>query len=157
GAHVTTLFQKVGETVARAKGLPALKKEGGYLEEALGAVVELTRQFGRWGKSASFMIPVLNARPYLMILGDLVVGWLVLEAGAIAGEKLEGIYREKGAEGSRAKQRALARKDEEVAFYQGKVASAVYFAAAVLPTIQGRCRGIGLGDRTPIEMLEASF
>jgi alkylation response protein AidB-like acyl-CoA dehydrogenase len=157
GDNVTSLFRKIGETIARAKGLPSLRKEGGYLEEALGAIMDLTRQFGRWGKSASFMIPVLNARPYLMILGDLVVGWLVVQAGAIAAEKLEGIYREKGAEGSRAKQRALARKDEEVAFYQGKVASAVYFASTVLPTIQGRCRSIGLGDRTPIEMLEASF
>ncbi len=157
GAHVTKLFQKIGETVARAKKIPALKKEAGHLEEALGAMVQLTQQFGRWGKSASFMIPVLNARPYLMIMGDLVVGWLVLEAGAIAAEKLEGLYREKGAEKSKAKQRALARESEEVAFYQGKIASAVYFAAAVLPTVQGRCQSVGLGDRTPIEMLEASF
>jgi len=92
-----------------------------------------------------------------MILGDLVVGWLLMQAAEIATEKLDVIYREADAEGSKARQRALGRENAEVAFYQGKIASAKNFAVNVLPTLEGRCKAIKLGDRLPIEILEESF
>ncbi len=114
-------------------------------------------QFAAWGKSSSVLLPILNARPFLMILGDLVVGWQLLQAAVIAAEKLDVMYAEVGAEGSIAKKRALARENGDAAFYQGKLASAKYFACNVLPTIEGRCKCITLGDKTPIEMLEDSF
>ena len=92
-----------------------------------------------------------------MVMGDLFVGWQLIQAAVIASEKLVAMYAEAGAEGSLAKQRALARKNADAAFYQGKIASAKYFACNVLPTIEGRCKCITLADKTPIEMLEDSF
>jgi hypothetical protein len=129
-------------------------KEGGYVRKPWARSWKLTGSFEGGGKRE--LLDPRSQRPAVIMIQEISCGVSPFRPRHCRGET-GGIYREKGAEGSRAKQRALARKDEEVAFYQGKVASAVYFAAAVLPTIQGRCRGIGLGDRTPIEMLEASF
>ncbi|MBE9547708.1 MAG: acyl-CoA dehydrogenase [Proteobacteria bacterium] len=157
GANVKAFFGEIAGTVGKIKKIEELKAYVVHLEEAYGAVAGLTEQFGKWAKSAGLIIPILNARPYLMILGDLAVGWQLMQAAGIACEKLDAIYAEAGADGSKAGQRALARENSEVAFYQGKIASAKYFATNILPTISGRCKAIGLGDKVPIEMLEESF
>jgi hypothetical protein len=83
-------------------------------------------------------------------------GWLLMDAAAIAAGKLEEMYRAAGAE-TAGEKRALAREKADAAYYQGKVASAKFFATSVLSQIKARCKGVELGDRTPIEMLEVSF
>ncbi len=80
-----------------------------------------------------------------------------MQQAAIATEKLDVIYAEKGAAGSKAKQRALVHENADVAFYTGKIAAAKYFALNVLTTVKSRCAAIKLGDRTPLEMAEESF
>jgi len=89
-----------------------------------------------------------------MIMGDLVIGWKLLQAADIAQERLASLYKEAGND---TKAHSLARHNPEVAFYQGKVASAYYFAANVLPTVEARCKCIILADKTPIEMEQESF
>jgi alkylation response protein AidB-like acyl-CoA dehydrogenase len=156
GQNVMNLFGEIGKTLAKVGGIEELKPYAAYLQDAFNAVSGLTQQFATWGKSAGFMLPILNARPYLMILGDLCVGWFLLQAAGIAHEKLDAIYKEADAE-TKAAQRALARENADVAFYQGKLASAKFFATTVLPALKGRCKAIQAGERIPIEMLEESF
>jgi hypothetical protein len=91
------------------------------------------------------------------LFGDVAVGYLLMNAAAIAQKKLNAIYAESGAKGSKSKQRALVHSNSEVAFYQGKVASAKFFATNVLPSIRGRAEGIKAGDRTAIEIADESF
>ena len=157
GMNVMNLFGLIDADIKKAKEVDGLKDYAVHLEGAYNAVVGVAMQFAAWGKSSSVLLPILNARPFLMILGDLLVGWQLLQAAVIASEKLDAMYAEVGAEGSIAKQRALARENADAAFYQGKLASAKYFACNVLPTIEGRCKCITLADKTPIEMLEDSF
>ena len=90
-----------------------------------------------------------------MIMGDLVIGWKLLQAAGIAQEKLDALYKEAGTDDATAHN--LARNNAEVAFYLGKVASAKYFAANVLPAVAARCKCIVLADKTPIEMAQESF
>jgi hypothetical protein len=70
---------------------------------------------------------------------------------------LNAIYTEKEAKGSKAKQRALIRENKDVAFYNGKIAAAKFFALNILTTVKARCEAIKIGDRTPLEMPEESF
>ncbi|MCK4534010.1 MAG: acyl-CoA dehydrogenase, partial [Syntrophobacterales bacterium] len=157
GMNLMNLFGRVDADIKKAKENDDLKEYAAHLEDAYNAAVGIAMQFAEWGKSASVLLPILNARPYLMVMGDLFVGWALINAAVIASEKLDVMYAEAGAEGSLAKQRALARENADTAFYQGKIASAKYFACNVLPTIEGRCKCITLADKTPIEMLEDSF
>jgi len=157
GMNAMNLFSEIGNTCQKAKKVEELKASAAGLEDAYTSVAGLTMQFGEWAKSAGMIIPILNARPYLMILGDLVVGWQLIQGAEIAYGKLQAIYEKAGAEDSKAGQRAEGRKNPEAAFYQGKIAAARYFAANILPTIKARCQAIQSGDKTPIEMLEESF
>ncbi|MDD5711619.1 MAG: acyl-CoA dehydrogenase [Smithellaceae bacterium] len=156
GMNVMNMVGEINATVAKAKA-NGLAKYGAYLEEAVNALIDLTMTFAQFGKSASFLIPVLNASPYLAIFGDVVIGHFLLSGAAIAEEKLQAIYQEKGAVDSIGKQRALVHENGDVAFYNGKIAAAKFFALDTLATVKSRCEAIKVGDKVPIEMADESF
>lgn len=157
GMNVMTLFGEIGATIAKAKGISELKVYAARLDEAYNALVDLTMTLAQFGKSSSFLIPILNASPYLDIFGDVIIGHFLLQSAALAAEKLKAIYVEKGAEDSKGKQRALIHANADVAFYAGKIASAKFFAVEVLCTIKARCEAIKSEEKIPIEMADESF
>lgn len=156
GMNVMNMIGEIGATIAKAKGIPELEKYAAYLEEANNAVVDLTMTFAALGKSSSFLIPILNASPYLDIFGDLLLGHFLMQAGAIAQEKLNKIYGESGAD-TKGKRRALVHENADVAFYEGKIASAKFFAVEVLSLVKAKCAAIKVADKVPIEMADESF
>ena len=156
GMNVMNMIGEIGATIAKAKTVPELQKYAVFLEEANNAVVDLTLTFASMGKSSSFLIPILNASPYLEIFGDLLCGHFLLQAGAIAQEKLNAIHEEKGAD-TKGKKRALVHENKDVAFYEGKIASAKFFAVEVLSLVKAKCEAIKVADKVPIEMADESF
>ncbi len=157
GEFMMSLYSEVYSVITRSTGFEDLTVPCNYLEEALKAFSDLTTHFYRLGRGASFLIPVLNASPYLELFGDVAVGSLLMQAATIANEKLNTIYTDKDAKGSKSKQRALIRENKDVAFYNGKIAAARFFALNILSTVKARCEAIKVGDRTPIEMAEELF
>jgi alkylation response protein AidB-like acyl-CoA dehydrogenase len=157
GEFMMSLYSEVYSVITRSKGFEDLTVPCNYLEEALKAFSDLTTHFYRLGRGASFLIPVLNASPYLELFGDVAVGSLLMQAATIANEKLNTIYTDKDAKGSKPKQRALIHENKDVAFYNGKIAAARFFALNILSTVKARCEAIKVGDRTPIEMAEELF
>ncbi len=156
GENLKSMFVEIGKTAASAGADPELQLLGASLGKAAEAVGGVTMQFKDWADGAGMVLAILNARPFLEVLGDVLVGWQLVHGAQVASAALQKIYAEAGAE-SQAERRAFARNSSEAAFYEGKIASATYFASTILPTVKGRCLGIQAGDRTPIEMLDASF
>jgi hypothetical protein len=156
GMNVMNMIGEIGATIAKAKGVPELEKYAAYLDEANNAVIDLTMTFAALGKSSSFLIPILNASPYLEIFGDLLLGHFLLQAGVIAQDKLNKIYEETGAD-TKGKRRALVHDNPDVAFYEGKMASAKFFAVEVLSLVKAKCAAIKVADKVPIEMADESF
>jgi len=156
GQNAMDLFAEMGATVEKCKTIEGLKDSAGYLGEASAALGDMFMQIGTWLKGGEFIAPLLNTRPFLMIMGDVVVGWRLLDAAAIASEKLDALFKEAGADTPEA-QRELGKNNADVAFYLGKVASAKYFASTVLTIVEARCKSIKLADKTPFEMLDESY
>jgi alkylation response protein AidB-like acyl-CoA dehydrogenase len=157
GADVMNLFGEIYTSISKLKRMEALKPYVVRLEEACNALADLTMQFARLGKSAGFLVPVLNATPYLEIFGDVVIGHFLMQGAGIAAKKLMVIYRERDAGESKGRKRALVHEDSDVAFYDGKIAAARFFAVDILSTVKARCEAIKFGERIPIEMAEESF
>ena len=157
GADVMNLFGEINATIAKTKVIEDLKRHVVYLEEAYNALIDLTMHFAQLGKSAGFLLPILNATPYLEIFGDVVVGHFLIQAAGIAQEKLNAIYKDKGAEDSKGKKRALIHEDRDAAFYDGKIATGKFFAVDVLASVKARCEAIKFGEKVPIEMADESF
>ncbi|MGW6534292.1 acyl-CoA dehydrogenase [Streptomyces sp. NPDC055051] len=123
GAALNTLSEEIkkflavgtgGEELAGARD--ALAKAAVDLEAIVGKMItDLTAT----GEDVRNIYKVgLNTTRLLMVSGDVVVGYLLLKGAAVAAEKLAA-----GATG------------KDVAFYQGKIAAAKFFAANVLPGV----------------------
>jgi len=156
GENAKNLLAEINDTVAKCKEIERLKESAGYMEEASNALADMMMQIGTWLMSGEFMSPLINTRVFLMIMGDVVTGWRLMDAAKIASEKLDALYKEAGADTPEA-QRDLGKDNVEVAFYQGKVASAKYFAANILPTVKDRFRVLKIADKTCVEVVEESF
>jgi len=156
GMNTMSMMGEVDNTIKKAKSIDDLQKYAAKLEEAYFAIVDLTMTFAALGKSSSFLIPILNASPYLDIFGDMIIGHFLLQGAAIAKEKLDAIFVAKGAD-TIGKKRALVHTDQDVAFYEGKIAAAKFFAVEVLSSVKAKCEAIKMGEKTPIEMAIESF
>ena len=101
GRNLFSLFGEISATIEKMKNREDLKPYAEHLENALEAVGDQP-WLRKWGKSMDYILPVMNSRPFLMIDGDLVIGWKLLDAAGIAQEKLDGPYKEAGVDPSQA-------------------------------------------------------
>ncbi|MFI5658211.1 acyl-CoA dehydrogenase [Streptomyces sp. NPDC051684] len=128
-----------GEELAAAR--ETLGKSAGELEAIVGLMINdlvATEQDVK-----SIYKVGLNTTRLLMASGDVVVGYLLLKGAAVAAEKLAA-----GASG------------KDVAFYQGKIAAAKFFAANVLPGVTGARKLAQTTSESGVEIMdldEAAF
>jgi hypothetical protein len=156
GANVMNMAGLIQKTIAKYKNNDQLGKAAATLEEASNAVFEVAMFFAAAGKSGDFIAPIYNAGKYLDIFGDMVVGYLLLDAAGIAQEKLNAMYEEKGLV-TIGKKIGLQRENQEAAFYAGKIASAKFFINEAVTTIKARCEAIKANDKSAMEMVDLGF
>jgi hypothetical protein len=146
----------VQKAIAKYKNDDQLGKAAATLEEASNAVFEVAMFFAAAGKGGDFIAPIYNAGKYLDIFGDMVVGYLLLDAAGIAQEKLNAMYEEKGLV-TIGKKIGLQRENQEAAFYAGKIASAKFFINEAVTTVKARCAAIKANDKSAMEMVDLGF
>ncbi|MEU0283327.1 MULTISPECIES: acyl-CoA dehydrogenase [unclassified Streptomyces] len=144
GQSLNTLAEEIKTFLAVGTGgtelapaREALAKAAADLEAIVGRMLtDLTST----GEDVKNIYKVgLNTTRLLMASGDVVVGYLLLRGAAVAAEKLE----------------TAAAKD--VAFYQGKIAAAKFFAANVLPDVSTQRALAESVDSSLMELDEAAF
>ncbi|MDX2562505.1 acyl-CoA dehydrogenase [Streptomyces sp. TX20-6-3] len=125
-----------GEDLAAARD--ALAKAAVDLESIVGTMItDLTAT----GEDVKNIYKVgLNTTRLLLASGDVVVGYLLLRGAAVAAEKLAA-----GATG------------KDVAFYQGKIAAAKFFAANILPGVSAERALAEAVDGSLMDLDEAAF
>jgi hypothetical protein len=141
GQNVVNILGDIAATVEKLKGVEDLKSSVKKLEEASAAVGELPLAFIEFFKGGKAAVPIQNVEPFLAVMGDVLCGWFLLQGAGIALEKLA----------------SLDAGDADVPFYQGKVMSARFFAAEILPTVKARCEVIKAGEALAVEIAEESF
>ncbi|GAA3907537.1 acyl-CoA dehydrogenase [Streptomyces gulbargensis] len=145
GASLNALAEEIKKFLAVGTGgdelagaRDALAKAAVDLEGIVGAMLtDLTAT----GEDVKNIYKVgLNTTRLLMASGDVVVGYLLLRGAAVAAEKLAN-----GASG------------KDVAFYQGKIAAAKFFAANVLPGVSTERALAEAVDGSVMDLDEAAF
>ncbi|MBI5572195.1 MAG: acyl-CoA dehydrogenase [Desulfomonile tiedjei] len=124
--------------------------------EARAHLIEVTGYFAQKGLSGDIMTPVLNATPYLELFGDVAVGAMLLWQASVASKKIGDLYVAAGADNTEKKAR-LHVINREAGFYWGKIASAHFFANAVLSLSGGKARAIVSGERSALDIPKESF
>jgi hypothetical protein len=103
------------------------------VEAAKNTLAAVTMELGGIGRKDIYY-PALNASPYLEMFGDVVMGRLLVEQAAIASEKLTGEVT-----------------TGERRFFEGKIKTAEFFVAQLLPRVDMLAVTIRSGDRSPLE------
>ncbi|HVF19388.1 MAG TPA: acyl-CoA dehydrogenase [Mycobacteriales bacterium] len=145
GAALTALLTEVQEVAKGDAGNGALAAERAALATALEDVQAMVGsmvgylQTGMEDPRNVYKVG-LNTTRFLMSLGDVVIGWLLLRGAEVALARL-------GESPSNA----------DKAFYEGKVAAARFFATSVLPELTARRRVVETTDLAVMDLPVESF
>ena len=144
GGALTSLLGEVADLAASEAGNGRLKEERQLLATALADVQAvlgtMTADLVASQSDPSSVYAVgLNTTRFLLALGDLVVGWLLLRQAEVALEALDG-----GA-------------GRDTAFYEGKVAAASFFARTVLPRLAAERTSAALRDPALMDLPVEAF
>ena len=95
GANMMNMISEMMKTVKNIKASEELKVYAPYLEQAVEAIGDLSMFFAQAAKGGGFLVPILNATPFLETFGDALTGNFLLQSALTASSKLKAIYREK--------------------------------------------------------------
>jgi hypothetical protein len=81
-----------------------------------------------------------HAYSFMEVSGDVIFAWLLLWRATLAAQNLEN-----GA------------KKKDLAFYEGQIKSAEFFASSILPVSLGKMKAILAGDNTVVDISADAF
>ena len=148
-------MQELSTLIGQVKENEKLAALGVKLEEAQGWLAGLVMEIGQMAKSkdpAQMIVPVLNATPFLEMMGHVVIAHMLLDQAMKAQEMLDTICGEKGCEDGKAR-RALIQDNDEAKYLYGKVQSATWFIENYLPHVEAIMKSIKAKDTSAMKMV----
>jgi alkylation response protein AidB-like acyl-CoA dehydrogenase len=138
GETLNGLLSRITETIESGEGGEALASERAQLQKALGNVqAMLGALLGKMGDSLYHV--GLHANRVHAALSELVIGWLLVRHAALALSLRAGAH------------------EQDAHFYDGKVASARFYCAEVLPMLASSRRIVEASSLMPMELDERAF
>jgi alkylation response protein AidB-like acyl-CoA dehydrogenase len=143
GSALRALLAEITSFAAGESGNGRLKLERAALARAGGDVDAMVTALAGYAASSLDRPPEiyragLNTTRLLMALGDLVIGWLLARQAEVALAALDGEQADGLSPGDRA-------------FYQGKIATARFFAQTVLPRLAAERE---IAEQTTLDLME---
>ncbi|MBT3311968.1 MAG: acyl-CoA dehydrogenase [Desulfobacterales bacterium] len=133
-------INEIMDIVTQAKEVNGLEELAARLENTVNQLGEIAMHIGKTAASADFKVAFANASPFLEVMGDTVMGWMLLWRALISSRKLEA-----GA------------KKKDISFYEGQIKAADYFIKSILPITSGKIQAIKDGGKAVVEISEDSF
>ncbi|MFP4572103.1 MAG: acyl-CoA dehydrogenase [Desulfobacterales bacterium] len=153
GAVFLDLLGEMSKTVESAKNTTRLAGLAAEVENAVGSLGDAAVHMAKNASSEKLRTAFAHAMPFLDVVGDVIMAWMLLWRASVATPKLEDLLGE--AEG---KQRAeKTRKNKNAAFYEGQVQSAAYFIQTHLPVTMGRIRALKADCTAVVDIPESGF
>jgi len=125
GKPIMDLLGEVQSVIATAKAIPSLAGLAESLNETVNKLGEVAMHMGKTAMSEKAMDAFAFAYPFMEVMGDVAMAWMLLWRASIAAKRLE-----KGA------------KKKDQAFYEGQTRSAEFFIYSILPTSVGKMNAI---------------
>jgi len=153
GAVFMNFLQEIQKVTGQAKKVKGLEPLANRVDEAVTRLGEIALHLGKTALSPDFKVAFAYAKPFLDVMGDVCMAWMLLWRSTIAVPKLEKLA---GGLDPNARS-AQAAKSKDLAFYEGQLQSARYFINSLLPITMGKMNAIEAGDPAVVEIPEASF
>lgn len=140
GTVFLAFLEKIQKTIALAREHENLVPMADKLETAMNAMGESALHLGQKAMSPEFKKAFAHAFPFLEVMGDVTMGWMLLWRAVVAAEKLQ-----KGP------------KKKDVGFYESQIQTAKFFINTVLPVTHGKMVSIKDFDGAAVEMEDVGF
>jgi hypothetical protein len=141
GKPVMDLLGEIQQTLAAAKKISNLTDTAAKTEAAVNKLGEVMLHIGQAAMSIDTRMNAFShAYPFMEVSGDVVFAWLLLWRATLAARNLEN-----GA------------KKKDLAFYEGQIKSAEFFANSILPVSLGKMKAILAGDNSVVDISADAF
>jgi alkylation response protein AidB-like acyl-CoA dehydrogenase len=140
GANLQAFLADVGAFVQKHADTTiggAVKTLSSAQEALAGSAMRLLQ----WFQTGNVGLVPLHANRFLEMMSETAVAWMLLEGAAIAIQKKP----------------SVAPGHPDVAFYEGKVLAALYYARNVLPSVELKAKLMAEEDKTPLDIPDAGF
>ncbi len=131
---------EIQKTVALAREAGGLEEITIEVEKAANRLGETAMRIGTTAMSEKFKVAFASAFPFLEVMGDVIIAWMLLWRAAIARQKLDA-----GA------------KKKDMDFYEGQLKTADFFIQTILPASMGKMDAIAKNNSSAIEISDAAF
>jgi alkylation response protein AidB-like acyl-CoA dehydrogenase len=153
GAIFMNFLGEIQKVIAKAKETEGLTGLAEKLEKTINRLGEVAMHLGKTAMSLDFKVAFTNAMPFLDVMGDVVMAWMLLWRANIAAPKLKDLV---GAAQGDARLEAI-NKNKNAAFYEGLIRSAQYYIETQLPITLGRMASIEANSKAAVDIPEVSF
>jgi hypothetical protein len=153
GMIFMSFMGEVQKVIAKAKETSGLEALASKLEESLGRLGETAMHLGKTAMSPAMKVAFSFATPFLEVMGDVIMAWMLLWRATISVPKLKQILGDSTGDDRLEK----INKNKNAAFYEGQIKSAEYFIEAVLPATLGKMSAIQKTNSAVVDIPEASF
>ena len=154
GMNLMNLMNLINKFIDGHKEHPVVKDAVAELAEARDAWAAVNGYFMGAVASKKLLVPLVNATTYLSLCGDLLVSYFLTRQAALAWDKLQPLCEAAGVDPTDARAvAALAAENPDVAYYDGKIKTARFFAVYELPQVQAKAKSIKAGDTSALFMV----
>jgi alkylation response protein AidB-like acyl-CoA dehydrogenase len=140
GAVFMNFLGEVQKTVAQAKQIEQIREPAAKVEAAANRLGEVALSLGKKALSAEFKTAFAHSLPFLHVIGDTIMAWMLLWRAQTAATQLSG---------------KSSKKDR--AFYEGQIKTADFFIGTELPATIGKMNAISDGCAAAIEISDEGF
>lgn len=140
GQVFVNFLGEIQKTIAHAKKVQGLEAVTIEVEKAANRLGEVAMHLGTTAMSAQFKVAFAAAFPFLEVMGDVIMAWMLLWRAVIAQQKIDAGARKK-----------------DVDFYEGQLKTAEFFIQTILPATIGKMNGIVNNSSAAVEISDAAF
>jgi len=153
GITFTNYLEEIRKTIDEAKKIGSISDFGAKVEEVFNLVSKSAISIGKTAMSDKVLNAYAHAYPFLEVMGDLTIAWMLLWRATVAVPKLEKLAGSNDPQAIKEK----AEKNKDAAFYDGQIKTARFFINYMLPVTKGKIETINAADGAAVDMLDASF
>jgi alkylation response protein AidB-like acyl-CoA dehydrogenase len=140
GTVFMNFLGEIQKTVDQASQVEQIQDLAVKVEAAANRLGEVALHLGKKAMSAEFKVAFAHSLPFLHILGDTIMAWMLLWRAFVASKKL-----------------SAQPKQKDLAFYEGQIKTAEFFINTELPAAMGKMSAIADGCAAAIQISDKGF
>jgi len=140
GTVFMNFLGEIQKTVDQASQVEQIQDLAVKVEAAANRLGEVALHLGKKAMSAEFKVAFAHSLPFLHILGDTIMAWMLLWRAFVASKKL-----------------SAQPKKKDLAFYEGQIKTAEFFLNTELSAAMGKMNAIADGCAAAIQISDKGF